>query len=458
MRRGEGKQLLGIALTLIGPVVVTGLSVAPANASYAVVAEVATASAPAIDVGRSPDLGGSTAPFETLRGVAFLDRLTELSRTDAISIIGGNPAAIAELSTRPPAAATVADWWSAAPVRTRSALLSAAPQVVGNLEGVPLKVRDVANRGVLERTADEIEARLDGHAGRAERAALVAQQHMLEQVELALASDDGAVRRLVALDTEGEGRAVIAVGDVATADFVSYLVPGMFFGVDAQIVAWTETAADVVRAQQEWLDELRPGDPATVAAVAWIGYQTPSLLNVASMELARDGRDALTASLRGLRAERGDDQPYISILAHSYGSTAALLSLEEDDVWVDALVLVGSPGSTARSVDALHVADANVWVGAAEWDPIPASGVFGSQPLSPSYGAKRFSVAPGVDPLTGEVLDGAMSHNDYFAPGGSSLRNLALISIGEGEYATAADRSAGDASARLTKRLHRLSI
>ncbi len=443
---------------VMSPVVVTGLSGMPASAAYAVVAEAPVTSAPALEVGRSPDLGGSTAPMETLRGVAFLDRLTELSRTDAVSIIGSNPAIMAELSTRPPTATAVADWWGVAPARTRSALLSAAPQVVGNLEGVPLVIRDIANRGVLERTVDAIEERLDGRAGRAERAALAAQEHMLEQVAQALAADDGTARRLIALDTEGEGRAVISVGDVATADYVSYLVPGMFFGVDAQIVAWTETAADLVDAQQSWLDELRPEEQPRVAAIAWIGYQTPSLLNVASMELAREGRDALSASLRGLRAERGDDQPYISILAHSYGSTAALLSLEEDDVWVDALALVGSPGSTARSVDALHVPNGNVWVGAADWDPIPASGVFGSQPLSPSYGAKRFSVAPGVDPVTGRALGGAMSHNDYFARGGSSLRNLALISIGAGDYATAADRSAGDAAAKPVKRLHRSTI
>jgi hypothetical protein len=48
-----------------------------------------------------------------------------------------------------------------------------------------------------------------------------------------------------------------------------------------------------------------------------------------------------------------------------------------------------------------------------------------------------------------------MSHNDYFSPGGSSLRNLALISIGAGEFVTGANRGAGDASALYAKRLHR---
>src|SRR5690606_42101369 len=60
-------------------------------------------------------------------------------------------------------------------------------------------------------------------------------------------------------------------------------------------------------------------------------------------------------ALQGLRAARGVDQPFVSVLAHSYGSTAALLSLAEDDVSVDALAVVGSPGSPARSAAELHV-------------------------------------------------------------------------------------------------------
>src|SRR5689334_14650288 len=117
------------------------------------------------------------------------------------------------------------------------------------------------------------------------------------------------------------------------------------------------------------------------------------------------------------RSPPGPTPPKTSSRRRSTGSsgcTPALLSLQEDDVSVDALALVGSPGSPARTVGELHVADGNVWVGAADWDPIPASGVFGSQPTSPQYGAHRFSVAPGVDPVTGQTLAGAVSHNDYF--------------------------------------------
>jgi hypothetical protein len=295
---------------------------------------------------------------------------------------------------------------------------------------------------------------MSGRIGRAERDELTTRLHMLDEIGRALDGGTAAApRALVSLDPTGEGRAVIAVGDLGTADYISYLVPGMFFGVDSQIVAWSETATALAEEQQSWLRQLDPDSDATVATIAWIGYQTPTLVNVASMELAREGRDVLTDSLTGLRAARGDHQPYVSILAHSYGSTAALLALEENDVSVDALAMIGSPGSPARSVDELHVTGGNVWVGGAEWDPIPASGAFGSQPMSDEYGAHHFGVDGGFDPLRREQLSGALAHNDYFVSGGESFRNLALIGIGQGRYVL--DNDGVPAAASVGRMLHR---
>ena len=401
------------------------------------------------------------ASVSSLRGIAFLERIADLSSDDAAAAFAASPDAVRALAVNPPAAEAVASWWASAPNRARGAAISAIPSLIGNLQGVPFTARDIVNRSVLETEQEMLTAALAGGVGRAERTELSTRLHMLDQIELALAGSEAVPvtadlpRQLLALDTEGEGRAVVAVGDITEADFVSYLIPGMFFGVDAQLGSWTDAAAALAAEQQTWLDRLQPDADLTVAVVAWIGYRTPTLVNVASTELAQLGSDALTASIEGLRAARGDDQPYLSILAHSYGSTAALLSLDNDPISVDALAMVGSPGSTADSVADLNVTNGNVWVGAAEWDPIPASGVFGSQPLSPSYGAQRFSVAAGVDPFTGDTLAGATSHNDYFAAHGTSMRNLALIAIGAGEQVTAADQSAGDASARAMKRRHR---
>lgn len=442
---GKGNQLFEIALLLVSPMTHIGSSGAPGLPASATVA---VGAAPAWL--QTDPVGGPSTPIDSLQGIALLDRLDSMPRGDVRAFLSSHPDAVSTLLASPPAAADVAAWWAGAPATGRGILRTLAPELVGNLEGVPYRARDLANREVLSDAERQLDARLESAlVGRAERDELVGRRHMLDEIEKALLAGDG--RRLVGLDVTGEGRAIISVGDIAEADYVSYLVPGMFFGVDAQIEAWTATAQDVVDAQQERLDALHPERHATAAAVAWIGYTTPSLVNVASMELAREGRDALTASLQGLRASRGDHQPYLSVLAHSYGSTAALLSLAEDDVSVDALAVVGSPGSPARSVSELHVTGGNVWVGAAEWDPIPASGVFGSQPASRAYGAHLFSVAGGVDPLTGARLGGAVTHNDYFAPGGMSLRNLALIGIGEDSAVIGPDHARGDFARALTR-------
>jgi hypothetical protein len=374
------------------------------------------------------------------RSLTVLDGLASLSRAQLESW-AADPAAVASVLNAPPSASAVAEWWEGTDAGARLRLLSAAPQVVGNLEGVPYGMRDAANRELLADQMAAITARLsDGSVGRAAAEQLRAQLHMLQQVEAAIATgDSGLPRTLVNLDASDGGRAVIAVGDLTTADYVSYLVPGMFYSVDSEIGSWAGAADQLAVDQADWLTRLTPAqhgeNTATVATVAWIGYRTPTVVNVASLDLADQGRDALTASLRGLDATRGEQpQPYLTVLAHSYGATAALLALQQNDITVDALAMVGSPGSPAENVGQLRVRDGNVWVADAAFDPVASTGVFGSQPLSAAYGAHHFGVDGATDPFTGRELAGSVGHVDYFTAGSESFRNMALIGIDRGGY------------------------
>jgi hypothetical protein len=379
------------------------------------------------------------------RAVTVLDTLATLSRSQ-LQAWAANPSSVSDLLAAPPAAAEVADWWATTDAASRITLVAGAPQVVGNLEGVPYQVRDSANRQFLAATAGALEAQLaDGSTGRAATEQVQAQLHMVQQVQDAIQTGDTGLRRsLIDFDVANGGRAVIAVGDLATADYVSYLIPGMFYSVDSEIGSWAGAADDLAADQAAWLSRLTPaqhsGETQTVATVAWIGYETPSVVNVASLDLAREGRDALTSSLRGLGAVRANGTaPYLSVLAHSYGATAALLALQENDVTVDALAMVGSPGSPAENVGQLKVRDGNVWVADATLDPVASTGVFGSQPLSSSYGAKHFGVDGATDPVTGASLGGSLGHVDYFTAGSESFRNMALIGIGQGRLVITPD-------------------
>jgi pimeloyl-ACP methyl ester carboxylesterase len=338
---------------------------------------------------------------------------------------------------------------------TRSKLIKSAPRLVGGLDGFPASVRNVANRGWVTESIDRLKAKMGAVAG---RVLAESDQHtlqMLTRVDAALKpSKNGPARTLLSVDPSGEGKAVIVLGNLQKADYVTYMVPGMFYTVDGQLSAWTGDAADLYKQQVSWLHRLAKVDPAdahkTVAVVAWLGYQTPDLTNIGSLQLADTARDALARDIEAMKTLRAGHEPFTTIIAHSYGSTAALMALTQYDFSVNALVLVGTPGSAAQSAKDLHVKKTNVWVGAAAWDPVPASAFFGSDPSAPSYGAHTMGVGGGVDVITGAKLGQSIGHNDYFDPNSESIRNMALIGIDQAVLvmrgdAADADRTLADA-------------
>lgn len=399
------------------------------------VAPLGSGDVPGPFVGPQPIAGGvPDSLLAKLAGITLLDELGLDTPAQIQAFMQQNPQAIAEFVAHPPAPADVAQFWDRATPSQKVRLEAAAPSVIGNLEGVPYAERNAANRVSLQGAIDSLAAQLDAGVGRAAHDSLQDQLHMLQQVQQSLQTGpSGLPRTLVSLDATGSGRAAIAIGDLSTADYVTYLVPGMFYGVDQQFGAWTTMADQFAEQQNLWLQALTPGTAKTAATISWIGYQTPTLINVASTDLAAQGKDALAASLGGLDAARAGGRPYVTVIGHSYGSTTAMLALQNDGVTVDALAVVGSPGSPAQTASELDVRGDNVWVGAAPLDYINQSGVFGSQPLSPSFGAHHFGVDGATDPVTGEQLSAALTHNDYFTVGGESFRNLTLIAIGRGD-------------------------
>lgn len=458
--------LLGVSGIVAGVLAPAGPAAADIPAAHVVTAPVVPG--PEGGVPRpfiGPDPVGGGASLDTLArldGVALLDQLARLTPGEFDAFLAKNPTALDELSANPPAAAAVAEWWAGAPTAARTLLTMDLPGVLGNLEGLPYQVRDAANRAFLNDTVAGIRAQLDAGVGRAMEDELTARLVMLDSVQEALKrGPSGAARTLIALDVTGEGRAVIGIGRLEAADYITFYVPGMYVGVSQQLVDWAGNAETGLLEQREWLDRL--GRDAEVATIAWIGYHTPTVVSIGSLDLAFQGRIALTRSLQGLDAVRGSaagasglgsgglraagpvpdgpltdatPAPFVTVVAHSYGSTAAMISLEDDDVAIDALVMVGSPGGPATNVDELKVADGNVWVAAAETDPIQLTGVYGSQPLDAGFGAHHFSVKATTDPITGEELADISGHVYYFWPGTTSVRNTALIAIDEGRYVT----------------------
>jgi hypothetical protein len=379
----------------------------------------------------------NTSPIPHRSGSETLDRLTVLSGSEMATFVAGNSAAIHRLLTSPPRASSVATWWGSLPSSGQKSLVTAVPEVVGNLDGVPFAVRDRANRLTLSRSVAKLEASIASGTGRAK---LIEKRHhldILNQVTKTLKRPAGSPdRQLLTLDPSGEVRAAVVVGDLATADYVSYLVPGMFFTVQGQMYDWTVIAQDLQTQQAGWLKTLSAADSGlagkTAATVAWIGYQTPGLLDIASLDLAQSGANFLGHAIQGIRADRTGSQPFVSLVTHSYGSTAAMMELAKGGMTVDALAMIGSPGSAAQSASALDIAHGNVFVGEAAWDPIVNTAFYGSDPGSPSFGARKMDVAAAVDPITHKSLGAAVGHLGYFDAGTTAMRNLALIGLDQG--------------------------
>ena len=413
------------------------------------------------------------ATLRTMAGSNLLVGMSHLALTDLAGFAAEYPTHIDTLLAAPPEASVVSAWWTLLDPTQRATLAAATPRLVGNLDGVPLAQRSRANENYLRESLAEANRALAGHLSATERSAQTRLVAMLTQVSLALhPSDGGPKRSLVLLDTAGSGRAAIALGNPDTADYIGYLVPGMNYQVEPQMVNWTTVADDVYREQAAVLavhagapataqraSVSTPATPATgtsvrlvtgypdaaatpaktIATIAWIGYEAPDLFSVGGRDRAVAGATFLETSWAGVRASRGGDQPFISVFAHSYGSTVSLMALANGSVEVDALVVVGSPGSEIQSADRLKVANGNVFVGKADWDPAVNSAFFGSDPGASSYGARALGVSGAADAVTGDWLDGSFGHNDYFKPGSESLHNMALIGTDNADLATDGD-------------------
>jgi pimeloyl-ACP methyl ester carboxylesterase len=374
------------------------------------------------------------AQIRTLSGISLVRALAALSPKQIDKIVASEPGIINKVLAAPPSATDVSALWTSLSPSARTKLVTSAPRLVGSLDGFPNSVRNTANRAWVAESIKGLKKKMSSVAGRVLAASDQHTLDMLTKVDVALKpTKRGPARTLLSVDPSGEGKAVIVLGDLQKADYVTYMVPGMFYTVDGQLSAWTGDAADLYKQQKDWLHRLAAVDPSdahkTVAVVAWMGYQTPDLTNIGSLKLADEARDTLSRDVEAMQVLRTGNEPFTTIIAHSYGSTAALMALTQYDFSVNALVLVGTPGSAAQSAKDLHVKNTNVWVGSAAWDPVPTSAFFGSDPSAPSYGAHTMGVNGGTDVITGKALGQSLGHNEYFDSNTESIRNMALIAI-----------------------------
>ncbi|WP_155859320.1 alpha/beta hydrolase [Cellulomonas sp. KRMCY2] len=349
----------------------------------------------------------------------------------------------------------VAAWWTSLSATARALLIARHPERIGNLDGVPVAARDRANRSVLTTTISGLaatltglQARLDalgpitGRAGPSSPHVQIAQQMadareqltMLEAVRDELGNGAGDYH-LMLLDTELPGRAAIAIGDVATADHIAVLVPGMGSHVTNYMHTITENAARVEHTASAI--SAAGGGSGTVATIAWIGYHAPMDIDVLSDHAARQGAPALASTLWGIRESRvvSGDAPHVTAVTHSYGSLVGGLTARTDAP-MDDWVLIGSPGVGAETVGEMGRSEDHVFVGTADGDLVGLSGNFSRRPDSDYFGATQFQTDGGSHPLAEAVTLEAEGHSEYYGQNTESLWNISSVITGHPEAVT----------------------
>lgn len=327
----------------------------------------------------------------------------------------------------------IRDWWRGLSHSEREALLGDHPDLIGNLDGIPIEARDRANRELLRRDlADAAGSTLTN----------------AEEVRDGLAVNGartGSQTYLVTYQPErfgGQGRAAIAIGNPDTAAHTAILVPGTGASVAS---GWLADDTD----HSDLFNELAcaADDSVGVAVVAWMGYNAPDSLvdpRVALPRLARDGGALLAADVSALRATARTDA-HLTVVGHSYGATTVADAAAGSGMRADDIVLTGSPGTDlAHTAADCHLpSTGHVYVGAASTDPVtflagtrgelPATDVptgltgLGPDPAADGFGSTRFRAeAPGLGIAIWS------DHGSYFTPGSESLYSVADIASGNG--------------------------
>jgi len=221
-------------------------------------------------------------------------------------------------------------------------------------------------------------------------------------------------------DPAGDGRIAVVVGTLGTAAHVAVLVPGM--GTEATDIGSLVADAERLRRAAE-------GVGGSTAVVAWIGYDAPKGLDdphrfeVVSEAQAIAGGAALVAFVSELRSMAPGS---ITVIGHSYGSTV-VGDAAKSGLDADRLVVIGSPGMSANSIDDLHLSPkTELFAAAIPGDPVAHLQWFGDDPTAPGFGARVFDTGTGAS-LLANPFD---NHGEYFAPGSLSLANVGRIVAG----------------------------
>jgi hypothetical protein len=398
------------------------------------------------------------------RARALDDRTaTELTRTlpgPESGFVSGPPVTREDLEAlRDRSPRAVHDYWNGLGRVQQLQAIARHPDLVGWLDGVPAADRDAANRITLDRELasfrgreQDLQERLDavralpsGGRGTGAAAGAVLREldevrdgiGELETIQERIGRPDGG-RLLMGLDTEGDGKAIVAIGNPDAAAHVGVWVGGVGSSFDSVV-------NDIHRAVtlQTTADRMTPSVAGDVATVMYLGYDAPEMdLSAALDNRAKDGAESLDRFVDGVHAtNQTAEGPHLTAIGHSYGSVMVATAVRDEGLAVTDMITAGSPGLGVDNVRGLDIDPRHVWVGTAPDDPVSNPHGYadtlprwirgdvhnvadlyehghGPNPHDPAFGANRYHVD-------------TSGHSDYFENDSLSLFNQAAVLVGQ---------------------------
>jgi hypothetical protein len=256
------------------------------------------------------------------------------------------------------------------------------PDVIGPSDGVPVALRYVANRLLVEQCLEA--ATTAGNA----------------QLAYNLASLDRYAGQFLLIETQGRGQVIEVLGDLERASYVAVVIPGM--GATLENFN-TAVRAKAVNLQASIFRTEPDLDPAEVCVVAWLGYQAPGLQDVRYVNGAFQAGPILK---RFINLTVASETQTVVALGHSYGSVVLGVAAREP-LQVRRVIASGSPGMTVDSVDGFALGSAaRVFAVANRLDTIAHLGWFGTPPHRAKFGATRLRGNGSINPYR--------AHSTYF--------------------------------------------
>ncbi|MGO4648789.1 alpha/beta hydrolase [Nocardia sp. 2YAB30] len=375
----------------------------------------------------------------------------------------------------PENAVRVNKWWNSLTPEEQKRLQAEDPEQIGNLNGIPVEVRDAANRQVMNadihRVEDAAKAKgvsVDAIEKDPKKYGLTADDmtryHNAINVRAGLERYSGPNKAdpgryppvpyptylyvYQPLAFGGKGRAAISIGDPDTAPNTAVVVPGASQSVrasDASDKGWFAVQGE--QAQNMYVESNRADPDHPTSVVAWMGYDSPTdgITAVPSGDptAMRKGGNLLAEDIDGLWATH-QGPSHLTVVGYSAGAIVTADAAAASQLHANDVVLLG-PVSTdeARSAADFHLDDSKaepddgkVYVGEASNDLNAHGGhswLGGPDPIGPEFGATRIKAEAPESYSTPIVDYSGQAHLHYFTAGSESLYATALVASGNAD-------------------------